>query len=104
MIIILTILILITYIFISVIKYKIAKKSKKTNRLDLEGYQINLVFSFMILTMFLIIFLFELHFCIKDYNKYYFKEKNKNELLILENNIFSGTIIKWWAKDYPELK
>ena len=58
-----------------------------------------------LLTAFLIIFLFILlNTHIQNYNKYYFKEKNKTELLILENNIFSGTIIKWWAKDYHKLK
>lgn len=104
MIIILTISIFI--IFISVIKYQIAKK-KKTNRLDLEKYQILASTLIMLLIAFLIIFLSILNSVnsdIRNYNKYYFKEKNKTELLILENNIFSGTIIKWWAKDYPKLK
>lgn len=102
MIIILTISILISYIFLSVIKYKIAKKSKET--WDLEEYKIKIVFSFVFLTMLLIPFLTILNEDIEKYNKYYFKEKNEAKILILDNNIFSGTIVKWWTKDYPKIK
>ena len=95
MIIILTISILITFLIVCFVRYK--------NNLD-EDNVFGIHFISTVLTTFLIFFLIILNTHIQNYNKYYFKEKNKTELLILENNIFSGTIIKWWTKDYHKLK
>lgn len=102
--IILTILtIFVIFFSLTLIKYEI-KKRKKADCYTLEDYAMTLRY---ISTIFFFLFmplLLALSNHIKDYNKYYFKEKNEAELLILENNIFSGTIIKWWTKDYPEIK
>jgi hypothetical protein len=105
MIIILIILIFISFSFLSVIKYQIEKRSEKTDYDVLDTCKVSAFFSLFILVSVSLFLLFPaLHLDIKEYNKYYFKEKNKTETLILENNIFSGTIIKWWTKDYPKIK
>lgn len=104
MIIILIILIFISFSFLNVIKYQIEKRSEKTDYGVLENFKVSVFFSLFILLALLILLFPILNSDIKEYNKYYFKEKDETKILILENNIFSGTIIKWWTKDYPKIK
>jgi hypothetical protein len=103
MIIILITLVFISFSFLSGIKYQIEKRSEKPNNDVLEYCKMSIFFPLIFFFFVFALFLSPaLHSDITEYNKYYFKEKNKTELLILENNILSGTIIKWWTKDYPK--
>ena len=103
MIIILTILTFVIFFSLTLIKYQIEKR-KKANRYDLEDYKMALCFSSMFFIMFFIPLLCTLATHINEYNKHYFKEKDEAELFILKNNVFTGTVVKWWTKDYPKIK
>lgn len=103
MIIILIISSFIIYNAIIFLKYQIAKR-KKAHYWDLEEYKTSMVVSFVFLIILIFFFSVPLGTSIRKYNEYYFKEKNEAELFIIENSIFSGTIVKWWTKNYPKIK
>ena len=103
MIIILTILSFVIFFSLTFIKYEIEKR-KKADDYVLEGYTMSLFYIFTIFFMLFMPLLLTLSVHIKEYNEYYFKQKDKTELFILENNIFTSTVVKWWTKDYPKIK